>query len=156
MSSFRLAGLDPAPFEPLFLLDDMQLAARGIARRFADADRGFPCRASLEDARRGEELLLLNHEHLPAASPYRASGPIFVRRGARRPVLAPGQVPPYVASRLISLRAYDQAHFMVDAQVHEGSVVGAWLEAAFARWEVAYVHLHNSRHGCYSCLAERV
>lgn len=41
MSPFRLAGLDPAPFEPLFLLDDAELDARGIVRRFADADRGF-------------------------------------------------------------------------------------------------------------------
>jgi len=156
MSSFRLVGLEPAPFEPLFLLDDAQLATRGMARRIADADRGFPCRVSLEDARRGEELLLLDHEHLSANSPYRASGPIFIRRDARRRVLAPGQVPPYVASRLISLRAYDRAHFMVDAQVCEGGVAGAWLEAAFARWEVAYVHLHNARPGCYSCLAERI
>ena len=117
MSPFRLAGLDPAPFEPLFLLDDAELDARGIVRRFADADRGFPCRVGLEDARVGEELLLLNHEHLSARSPYRASGPVYVRRGARRRVLPPGQVPPYVASRLISVRAYDRAHRMVDAQV---------------------------------------
>ena len=155
MSPFRLAGLDPAPFEPLVLLDDAELAARGIVRRFADADRGFPCRVSLEDARVGEELLLLNHEHLSARSPYRASGPVYVRRGARRRVLPPGQVPPYVASRLISVRAYDRAHRMVDAQVCEGRVVVAWLEAAFARAEVAYAHLHNARQGCYSCLAER-
>jgi hypothetical protein len=155
MSSFRLAGLDPAPFASLFLLDDAQLAARGIARRFADSDRGFPCRVGLEDARSGDELLLLPYEHQPAHSPYRASGPIFVRRDARRRVLAPGDVPPYVAERLISLRAYDAAHLMVDAEVREGGAVAAWLEAAFRRGEIAYVHLHNARRGCYSCLAER-
>ncbi|WP_372017883.1 DUF1203 domain-containing protein [Pseudoxanthomonas sp. 10H] len=155
MPSFRLAGLDPAPFAPLFLLDDAQLAVRGIARRFADADRGFPCRVGLEDARRGDELLLLPYGHQPALSPYRACGPVFVRRDARRRVLAPGDVPPYVADRLISLRAYDAAHLMVDAEVREGGAVGAWLEDAFGRSEVAYVHLHNARRGCYSCLAER-
>ena len=155
MSPFRLAGLDPAPFEPLFLLDDAELDARGIVRRFADAHRGFPCRVGLEDARVGEELLLLNHEHLSARSPYRASGPVYVRRGARRRVLPPGQVPPYVASRLISVRAYDRVHRMVDAQVCEGRVVAAWLETAFARADIAYAHLHNARHDYYSCLAER-
>ena len=36
-----------------------------------------------------------------------------------------------------------------------GRVVAAWLEAAFARADVAYAHLHNARQGCYSCLAER-
>ncbi|MBO9579260.1 MAG: DUF1203 domain-containing protein, partial [Microbacteriaceae bacterium] len=60
------------------------------------------------------------YEHQPAHSPYRASGPIFVRRDAQRRVLAPGEVPPYVAERLISLRAYDVAHLMVDAEVCEG------------------------------------
>ena len=155
MPSFRLAGLDPAPFAPLFLLDDARLAARGIARYIADADRGFPCRVGLEDARRGEELLLLPYEHQPAHSPYRASGPVFVRRGAHRRVLAPGEVPPYVADRLISLRAYDAGHLMVDAEVRDGGAVAAWLEDAFRRDEVAYVHLHNARRGCYSCIAER-
>ena len=155
MPSFRLAGLDPAPFAPLFLLDDTALAARGMARRFADADHGFPCRVSLQDARRGDELLLLPYEHQPAHSPYRASGPILVRRDAHRRVLAPGEVPPYVTDRLISLRAYDAAHLMIDAEVCGGSAVGDWLEAAFRRAEVACVHLHNARRGCYSCIAER-
>ena len=155
MPSFRLAGLDPAPFAPLFLLDDAGLAARGMARRFADADHGFPSRVGLEDARRGDELLLLPYEHQPAHSPYRASGPVFVRRDARRRVLAPGEVPPYVAERLISLRAYDAAHLMVDAEVREGGAVGDWLENVFRRGEIAYVHLYNARRGCYSCLAER-
>ncbi|WP_028920111.1 DUF1203 domain-containing protein [Pseudoxanthomonas suwonensis] len=156
MSSFRLVGLDPAPFAPLFQLDDAQLAARGMARVFADADHGYPCRVSLADARRGEELLLLPWMHQAAQSPYRSSGPVFVRRAACRRVLAPGEVPPYAGDRLVSLRAYDAAHLMVDAEVCAGREAGAWLEAAFGRGEVAYVHLHNARRGCFSCLAERV
>ena len=155
MPSFRLAGLDPAAFSPLFLLDDAQLASRGMARRIADADRGFPCRVSLQDARRGDELLLLPYRHQPANSPYRSSGPVFVRRGAQQCVLPAGEVPPYVADRLISLRAYDAAHLMVDAEVCEGDAVAAWLERVFQRGEIAYVHLHNARRGCYSCIAER-
>jgi len=155
MSSFRLAGLDPATFAPLFLLDDAQLAARGMVRRIADADRGFPCRVSLQDASRGDELLLLPYAHQPAHSPYRSSGPIFVRRTAQRCVLPAGEVPPYVAGRLISLRAYDAAHLMVDAEVCEGEAVAAWLEHAFQRSGIAYIHLHNARRGCYSCVAER-
>lgn len=71
----------------------------------AAAAPGFPCRVSLEEARVGEKLLLLQHMHPPAHSPCRAAGPIYVRRGAVAARLAPGQVPDCVATWLISLRA---------------------------------------------------
>lgn len=153
--TFQLSGIDPTPFAPLFALDDGALARIGATRCVADRDFAFPCRVSLQDASPGEELLLLSWEHQPAASPYRASGPVFVRRDAERAVLRPGEVPPYVTSRLMSLRAYDAAHAMVDAEVCEGVDVARQLERMFADPGVAYVHLHNARRGCYSCLALR-
>lgn len=156
MSLFQLVGIDHAPFEPLFGLSDAELADQGIVRRIADTYPGFPCRVSLEDAAVGEELLLLNFPHLLANSPYRASGPIFVRKGHTKRVLAPGVVPDYVARRLMSVRAYDSAHMMMAADVLDGSVVAAHLEQLFANPEVAYVHLHNAKRGCFSCLARRV
>ena len=54
--SFVIHGLSPDTFRPLFALDDGALAARNIRRVVADADRGFPCRVTLEDARQGETL----------------------------------------------------------------------------------------------------
>ena len=155
MHSFRLAGIGHEPFEALFDLPDDALAASGAVRCVASADFGFPCRVSLEDAAAGDELLLLPYLHQPAHSPYRASGPIYVRRGAPRRVLAPGEVPPYVTRRLMSVRAYDAAHMMVDATVCEGSLVAAELLARFADERVAYVHLHNAKRGCFSCRADR-
>ncbi len=154
--SFQLAGLDPRPFQALFALDDQALAARGIVRRIADSTPGYPCRISLTDAALGEALLLLSYAHLPVSSPYNSAGPIFVRQGATRAMLAPGQVPAYVTRRLISLRAYDQGDMMVDADVHEGTRVAAALETLFQRRDVAYVDLHNARQGCFSCRAEWV
>ena len=118
MSSFRLAGIDPAPFAHLFELPDARLRASGAVRMVADRDFGFPCRVGLDDARTGDELLLLPYEHLPGDSPYRASGPIFVRRGASRRVLAPGEVPPYVARRLISVRAYSSSIWAMTARAY--------------------------------------
>lgn len=156
MSRFQLSGLAYDRFEPLFELSDQELAGLGVARVKADADFGFPCRVSLQDAAFGEELLLLSYEHQPAASPYRASGPIFVRRGAHRRVLPGGAVPPYVAQRLISLRAYDASHCMVDAAVCEGTAVAGWLEDSFSDAKIAYVHLHNAKRGCFSCMANRM
>jgi hypothetical protein len=156
MHSFRLIGLDPHPFEPMFDLPDDALSQRGIERRIADARPGFPCRVSLEDAEPGEELLLLPFVHQPAASPYHASGPIFVRRGARQRTLAAGEVPSYVSTRLMSVRAYDAAHWIVDAAVCEGEVVAAELERLFANPLVSYLHLHNAKRGCFSCAVQRV
>jgi hypothetical protein len=84
MHRWFLSGIDHTPFEGLFELSDLQLREIGAVRRRATEEFGFPCRISLEDAPIGEELLLLPYEHHPAKSPYRASGPIFVRRGVRR------------------------------------------------------------------------
>ena len=164
MSSFRLSGLAPEPFAPLFRLSDRQLAARGIRRIIASAPLGYPCRVSLEDAAVGDELLLLSFEHLPgssslatssAVSPYRAAGPIFVARGRSRGVAAVDEVPPYVARRLISLRAYDAHDTMVDASVCDGIDVGRRLSTVFDDAAVAFVHLHNAGRGCFSCRADR-
>lgn len=158
MQTFRLSGLPPSQFSHLFQLSDPELADRGIRRVIADAQPGFPCRVSLSDAAPGEELLLLPYTHQPANSPYRASGPIFVRRGAEHQrIEPPGHVPPYVATRLISLRAYDQAHTIVHAEVVAGTQAGEAIERVFGgNVAVSYVHLHNAREGCFFCLAERV
>lgn len=152
---FRIVGLDPSPFTGLFDLSDDALLARGIRRRRADRDFGFPCRVSLSDAVVGEELLLLSWRHHEVDSPYQAAGPIYVRRGAARADLAPGVVPDYVTRRLISLRAYDRDAMMVAADVVPGTEVRAWLSERFGDDAVDYVHLHNARPGCYSCAAVR-
>ena len=82
MSSFRLVGLAAENFEPFFAMSDAELAALGARRvRRRRAAPAFPCRVSLADAEVGDELLLLPFEHLSTRSPYRASGPVFVRAG---------------------------------------------------------------------------
>jgi hypothetical protein len=150
-SSFQLVGLDHTPFQALFDLSDEQLTQRSIKRCFADESPGFPCRISLEDAQVGEKLLLLPYVHQAADSPYRASGPIFIRRGVQQRKLPVGDVPSYVTNRLMSVRAYDSEHTIVDASVSEGVVVGSELMKYFRRADVAYVHLHNAKRGCFSC-----
>ena len=156
MEAFQISGIDPAAFADLFELDDGQLARMDIVRCVADASFGFPCRVSLEDAAVGDELLLLNYLHQDAASPYRSSGPIYVRRGAARRVLPPNEVPPYVTRRLISARAYDAAGMMVNAEVVPGTEAADAIGRMLGDGAVAYVHLHNATRGCYSCRADRV
>jgi hypothetical protein len=156
MHAFQLVGIDHAPFEHLFKLTDGQLGEFGAVRRIATASTGFPCRVSLEDADTGDELLLLPYAHHPVESPYRASGPIFVRRGARQRTLPIGEVPTYVTRRVISLRAYDAAHMMVDAAVCEGTLVATELQRFLDNDDVAYIHLHNAKQGCFSCRVDRM
>ena len=156
MSSFRLVGLAAENFEPFFAMSDDELAALGARRVVADAPTGFPCRVSLADAAAGDELLLLPFEHLSTRSPYRASGPVFVRRGVPRAVLAPGEIPPYVTRRVMSVRAYDADDMMVDADVCEGTDVRDAFDRMLADDAVAYIHLHNAKRGCFSCRVERV
>jgi uncharacterized protein DUF1203 len=155
MNAFRLVGLAPEPFAPFFALTDEQLAERGIHRVVADRKPGFPCRISLLDAEIGEQLLLLPYCHQPANSPYQASGPIFIRSGARQRVAEPSEVPPYVTGRLMSVRAYDEHHFMVDADVCVGADVAKTIRRMFEDAQVRYIHLHNAKRGCFSCRAER-
>jgi hypothetical protein len=155
MSSFRLLGLFPEQFSELFSRSAEQLAPLGIVRVTADSKPGFPCRISLQDAEPGEELLLLPFEHQAANSPYRASGPIYVRVGAQPTNLRPGEIPPYVGLRLMSVRAYDARHMMVGAEVCPGDEVAAQIRREFSNPSVAYIHLHNAKRGCFSCRVER-
>ena len=152
--NFRFTGLPAEPFRDLFALGDAALAARAMRRVTADTPAGFPCRVSLTEARPGERLLLLNYEHQPANTPYRASGPIFVCEAAGAPYDR-AEVPPVVRTRLVSLRAYDAAGMMVDAEVVEGRAIAPVLERLFARDDTAYIHVHNARRGCYSCRVDR-
>jgi len=152
--NFRFQGFSVVPFRPLFALSDEELRARGMRRMIADAKPGFPCRVSLEEAEPGERVLLLDYEHQPAHSPYRASGPIFVRETAGQ-AYDSADVPPVLRTRLLSLRAYDADGMMVEADVVPGEEVEAALAKLFAPRETAYVHVHNAKPGCYACRVER-
>lgn len=155
MPSFQLVGLLREPFESLFAMSAEELSRRGALRVKATSKPGFPCRVSLVDAEPNEELLLLPFEHQPENSPYRSSGPIYVRsRGAQR-TLKVGEIPDYVSRRQISLRAYDRSHMIIAAEVCAGAGVGSEIERQFGNSLVSYIHLHNAKRGCFSCLVRR-
>ena len=77
--TYRIQGLDPTPFTPLFAMDDEALAAQGIVRMTV-TDPNFPCRVSLRDRDLGESVILLNHVSHDVANAYRASHEIFVSK----------------------------------------------------------------------------
>lgn len=152
---FQISSLPDHAFRPLFTLDDEALRRRGARRCIADRQPGFPCRVSLEDAAPGETVILTPFVHLDIDSPYRASGPIFVRETARRAVPAPGEVPELLRLRPLSVRAYDSASLMVAADVVDGRELEGAVERLFADSGVAFLHVHFARPGCYACRVDR-
>ena len=134
----------------------MAHSARRHVATAADAPLMPPCRVTLRDALPGEVSILLHWEHHAApASPYRASGPIYVRQGATETASFVNRVPEQQRIRLLSVRAYDADGFMLDAEVAPGAELEALVERFFRRPRVAYLHAHNARRGCYSCRVDR-
>ncbi len=153
--SFRILGLDPAPFASLARLDDAALAAQGMRRYRADEVPGFPCRVSLDDAALGEPVILLNWEHLPEATPYRARHAIFVREQARERYDRVDAVPPALARRTLSLRAFDRDGWMLDADLVEGRDLPGLIGRFLADPRVDFLQAHYAKRGCFAARVER-
>jgi hypothetical protein len=153
--SFQIKGLPVAPFAALFKLSDTDLATRAAVRVTADRHPGFPCRVSLRDARAGETLVLVNYEHLPVATPYRSRHAIFVREYATEAQLDVDEIPEVLVTRLLSLRAFDDAGMMIDADVMEGREIALAIDRMFKSHRVQYLHVHNAKPGCFAARVER-
>ena len=153
--SFRITGLDPAPFRHLYGLTDDELAAHGARRTIANSKPGFPDRVELRDAEPGEPLLLLNYTHQPADTPYRASHAIFVREGAERAYNAMDEIPEALRLRPISLRAFDGQGEMVDADLVDGRALEGVIERLLDNPKVRYLQAHYAKRGCYAARIER-
>jgi hypothetical protein len=152
---FRLVALPHERFAHLFSMSDEELLLHGAQRRVADSQPGYPCRVSLRDAEVGEEVILVPFEHHDTASPYRATGPIYVRQAARRVFPEVNEVPEMIRRRFLSIRAYDAAGMMVGADVIDGRELEQHVTRFFQNPSTLYLHLHNARPGCYNCLVER-
>ena len=152
--SFRIRGLAAEPFEHYFTMDDADLAQAGAVRRVADAKPGFPCRISLTDADVGEEVLLINFEHLPTDSPYRSRHAIYIRRNEEH-FDAVDDVPIMLRTRLLSVRAFDDSGMMRAADVIEGAEIERVIAAQFADPDTRYLHIHFAKPGCFAARVDR-
>lgn len=152
---FRITGLAAAEFAPLAALDETELARRGVVRCAVDAEPGYPCRVSLRDAPVGARVLLLNYEHLPVASPYRSRHAIYVDPAAPQARLQPNEIPAMLERRLLSLRAFDAAGMMVDADVVEGGLLAQGIRRLLDAPGAEYLHVHFAKRGCYAARVER-
>lgn len=153
--AFRIIGLPPEPFAPLFDLSEAELAARGAVRRIADGrEPGYPCRISLTDSQPGDELILTNYEHLPVQSPYRMRFAVYVRRGEER-YDEIDAVPEQLRLRMLAVRAYDEAGMMLGHELADGRELEGAIERLLAEPNAAYLHAHYASAGCYAARIDR-
>lgn len=153
---FRLRGVDRDLFLPLFGLPDADLAARGILRKVVDRSPGFPDRIAMRDAPLGETVLLLNYVHQPVATPFQSSHAIFVHEGAEAGYDREDEVPEVLRRRLLSVRAFDAGHMMIDADVVEGVDLEPLIARFFADPATAHLDVHYARWGCWAGRIDRV
>src|ERR1700722_4013929 len=154
--SFRITGLPAEGFAHLFQLSDAELAEQGAVRRIAEArDPGTPCRVSLTDAQPGDELILVNYEHHPVASPYRMRFAIFVRKGEER-FDAIDEVPDQLRLRTLAVRGFDKDARMTGRHLVDGGELEGAIERLAANPAAAYLHIHYAAPGCYAARVDRV
>lgn len=153
--SFRIRGLPAEKFDHLFALSDDELAKLGAVRRIADDRKpGYPCRVGLTDSCPGDELILVNYEHLPVDSPYRMRFAVYVRKGDRTYDRI-DEVPEQLRTRTLAVRSFDAKGMMlafdlVDGRELEGAI-GKLLSASNAE----YLHVHYAAPGCYAARVDR-
>ncbi|TMJ19687.1 MAG: DUF1203 domain-containing protein [Alphaproteobacteria bacterium] len=145
--TYRIEGLAPQPFAPLFAMSDEALAERNARRAVADGP-GYPCRITLEDAETGEELILVNHVSQDAPTPFRASHAIYVRK-ADVPASFVDAVPPIFGTRTLGLRAFDAEGMLRGALLALPGEADAGIRALLERPDVASIHAHNAALGCF-------
>ncbi len=153
--SFRISGLSPEPFRPLFGLSDEELAAHGAKRYVADQKPGYPDRIEMRDAEPGETVLLVNYTHQPADTPYRASHAVFVLEGAEATYDRVDEVPEVMRLRQLSLRAFNADGFLVDADLVKGRELEPVVERLFEKPRVAYIQAHYAKPGCFAGRIDR-
>lgn len=153
--TFQFNALPAEPFAGYFTLSDAELAAQNGVRKVVTESPGVPCRVSLADAEVGETVVLVNYQHQPGNSPYQSTHAVYVREGVAQANLAVGEVPEVVRSRLMSVRGFDAAHMMIFADVVQGETLEDALPEIFADQNIAYVHLHIAKPGCFAASVVR-
>ena len=148
--SFRIQGLAAENFDHLFALSEEALAGLGAVRRIADDRKpGYPCRVSLTDSRAGDELLLLNYEHLPVASPYRMRFAIYVRKGDKTYDRI-DEVPDQLRTRTLAVRAFDAQGMMLGHELVHGRELEGAIEKLLRVSDAEYLHVHFAAPGSYA------
>lgn len=154
-TNFLIKALDKQPFISLMGSTEAELLVENARWISVDSNPGYPCRVSLIDAEIGERVLALPFWHHQVNSPYRASGPIFIRERAETVKLEINTIPNLLRHRMLSVRAYSLHHNMQDAEVTQGSHLEKAIKNQLKNDKVSYLHIHNAAAGCFNCAVYR-
>ena len=153
--TFQFHALNYSQFAHLFEMSDAELSEHGASRSIVDAFPGTPCRISLEDAQIGESVILVNYEHMAKDSPFRSSHAIFVRPDATTVHPQIGSVPELLRHRVLSIRAFDSAGMMKNADLVDGKEAEITIEQMFEDPEIEELHVHYAKPGCFAARVSR-
>ncbi len=154
-SDFRITAISENGYTYLFELNKEQLCVMGALLIRVDENPGYPCRVSLQDVEVGEEVILFPYEHHKTVSPYRAKGPVYIRKNAKEASLKVNEIPKMLEHRLLSLRVYNAQGMMIDARTMEGKELRVAITSIFQNKKAAYIQVHNASPGCYNCQINR-
>ena len=152
--TYRIEGLAPEIFVPLFALDDAALAARNAMRVTADSPSGYPCRVTLADATPGDRLILVNHVSHDVPTPFRTAYAIYVRKGAAAQSCE-DEAPAMLDSRTLGLRGFGADGMLKGALLALPGEADAKIRELLDRPEIASIHAHNAAYGCFLAKIER-
>jgi len=153
--NFKISAIENI-YNPLFKLTSEELSERNIVKMLVDEKPGYPCRVTLEDAEIGEEVLLLPLEHHKTTSPYKASGPVFIRKNAVKVDLAINEIPKMLFKRQQTLRLYDTNGMMIAAKSPSADEIRKEIETLFKNPKAKYIQVHNTNPGCYNCQVHKI
>lgn len=152
--TYQIRGLDPEPFRHLFAANEAALAAHRAVRRTADGP-GYPCRVSLEDARPGERVILVNHVSHDVETPFRTSYAIYLREAPGDPPRFVDELPAMLDRRTLGLRGFDSQGMLRDALLALPGEADGRIRTLFGDPRIASIHAHNAAHGCFLARVER-
>lgn len=153
--TYRIRGLDPAEFAPLFAEEETELTSKLARREVAGATGYYPCRVSLQDAAPGEALVLAHFTNHDVASPYRNAFAIYVREAADAAAEYVDALPPILRRRPIALRGYDAKGNLHRAALALADDADSQVRALLDDPAIAYIDAHNAMHGCFAARIER-
>ena len=148
--NFQFVALDKSEFVSFSDFTDEELSNFNARWVVADTTPGYPCRVSLQNAEIGERVLAISYCFQNADSPYRASGPIFVREIAETARPSINEIPKMLIDSLLSVRAYNSTNSLIASDVVEGTNLESVITSQLSDSSVDYLHVHYAKHGCFN------
>ena len=108
------------------------------------------------DAEPGEDLLLVNFEHLPVGNPYRSCYAVYVREGASESgANIATKCPTSLLRACCRCARFGTDDMLMAGEVIEGTELDPLLRAWLADPATGFIHVHNAKPGCFAAEVRR-